>query len=635
MNQSIPDASAPRWTRVAGVGIPLLVANAGWIAHSEMRNRVTEITITPLFIGVLFLHFVLALANLGLERWAPALALRASERIAIFAGLSVATAIAGIGNLGFLLPAMVSPWWFGSAENWSGFLQELPSSLGPRDPESLRAFHLGHRSLLEPGLVLRWIPSLAMQGGLFLSLATCTLGVAALLRRRWSEQEHLLFPSIALPLELARPGIPILRSGVFWLGFALPCILHSLNSVNSLAPTVPGWPINSFRQGLEGVARPWTGLGSVPIMIHPCGVGTGFLVQTDILFSLLFFWVAKKALNLWGTTMGWRDDGPEEYGDGKEQFPFTGWQAWGAWIAIGFGVVVGMARGIAKATAGERLAGWVACAGFASACGFAWAAGAPWWLPPAFLGTMLLLLFAVARVQAETPVMSMMLAWVFPQAIWTGVFGTVAFSRIDFAHMAGLGWMNLDYRAALLPQQMAGMVAGRRCGVRPRSMTWMLLAAAVIGFLAAVAWDLDLYHRFGAATAHVNPYRIAAGKGPYRQLAAWLSTTTPPNPKALAGMGTGGAMVVALGWMRGRWVGFPLAPAGYALTTSFAHEHYWMDMAIALACKASILRFSGMKGYRAALPFFHGLILGDFVTAALWTLVAAWLGVPVFRTFPN
>ena len=37
--------------------------------------------------------------------------------------------------------------------------------------------------------------------------------------------------------------------------------------------------------------------------------------------------------------------------------------------------------------------------------------------------------------------------------------------------------------------------------------------------------------------------------------------------------------------------------------------------------------------YREALPFFLGLILGDFVIGAAWSIVGTVLHVNLFRTF--
>jgi vacuolar-type H+-ATPase subunit I/STV1 len=44
------------------------------------------------------------------------------------------------------------------------------------------------------------------------------------------------------------------------------------------------------------------------------------------------------------------------------------------------------------------------------------------------------------------------------------------------------------------------------------------------------------------------------------------------------------------------------------------------------------LRYFGSKTYRALVPFFVGLILGDFAHGGLWTLVGCL--VPNFRVYP-
>ena len=624
-----------RWVRVGCVAGSLIVANAGWIAHSEMRNRVTEITISPLFIGVLFLHFLLVLGNRALARLRPSAELRPAELLAVFSCVSCATAVAGIGNLGFLLPILANPWWFGASEGWTSFLDQLPAVVGPRESETIRAFYLGNRSLVDLRVTGAWFVPLAWWSGLFLALATTTLGLARLFGRRWFAQEHLAFPTLALPMELARRDSPLLHKPMFWVGFLVPAILHTLNSIASLYPSVPSWPVNSFRQGLEGVGRPWSGLGSIPVMVHPGGVGTGFLVQVDVLFSLLFFWVLKRLLNLWGTSMGWRDSDVQEYGDGREQFPFTPWQAWGAWLALALGVAWSARHHLGQLDPGERRGAWLAATGFAAACALVWMTGAPWWVPLIWFGLSVLLLLAIARLQSEIPVMSMLLGWVSPQGILMGTAGSQAFGKEALVSFGVLSSMSLDYRAALFPQQMAAIAAGIRYGARLGPWTVALFLSAGFGIAAALAWDLDLYLRFGAGTAQVNPYRVIAGKAPWRMLSGWLSQPAQPLPGVPLGMASGAAITWGLTALRARFVGFPLAPAGYVLNTTFAHEHYWMDMAIAWVCKATLLRFGGMKAYRAALPFFLGLLLGDFSTAAVWTMIAAWLGVPVFRTFPN
>jgi hypothetical protein len=47
------------------------------------------------------------------------------------------------------------------------------------------------------------------------------------------------------------------------------------------------------------------------------------------------------------------------------------------------------------------------------------------------------------------------------------------------------------------------------------------------------------------------------------------------------------------------------------------------------------LRYGGIRAYRAALPFFIGLILGDYVIASLWTILGSVTGATMYRCFPN
>jgi len=56
-------------------------------------------------------------------------------------------------------------------------------------------------------------------------------------------------------------------------------------------------------------------------------------------------------------------------------------------------------------------------------------------------------------------------------------------------------------------------------------------------------------------------------------------------------------------------------------------------MFLAWAVKAALLRYGGISAYRKALPFFLGLILGDFVTGAAWSIIGSLTNVDLFRTF--
>ena len=65
---------------------------------------------------------------------------------------------------------------------------------------------------------------------------------------------------------------------------------------------------------------------------------------------------------------------------------------------------------------------------------------------------------------------------------------------------------------------------------------------------------------------------------------------------------------------------WPFHPAGYALSVSFAMDYFWFCFFIAWLAKLLIVRFGGMKAHNAAVPFFLGLVLGDYVAGSFWAL---------------
>ncbi|MBC8141176.1 MAG: hypothetical protein H7Y38_07020, partial [Armatimonadetes bacterium] len=372
----------------------------------------------------------------------------------------------------------------------------------------------------------------------------------------------------------------------------------------------------------------------------------------DVLFSLTVFYAAKKLLNLLGTVVNIRDPGPNEYGDGAAQFPYTGYQAWGAWLTVGIAVIItglpyfrayidrafsGDPTGADAGeilTARQALAGFIV--GFAALCGIVVALGAPVWLPVIFLGIYVLIMLALSRMEAETAVLSPLLAWVSPQAILTGVAGTAAFSHTELTQIASLSWFNLDYRAAAMPQQLQAMVALRRANVRQLSpLAGVLMLSGAVGIVSCVLFDLQLYYTLGAETPNINGYRVTMGNVPWWNLQGWLAQPKPPDAATFGGMAAGSAVTILLTFLRSRIAGFPLSPAAYVLSTTWANEAFWFDLFLAWIIKSLTLRYGGIARYRAALPFFLGLILGDFVTGAAWNLFGAVSGLTLFRTFPN
>jgi hypothetical protein len=261
--------------------------------------------------------------------------------------------------------------------------------------------------------------------------------------------------------------------------------------------------------------------------------------------------------------------------------------------------------------------------------------GGSLWVPFVFLAIFVLIMLALARIRAETAVPCTELIWINPQNMLTELCGSENFSRIDLAHMGILSWFNTDYRAAAFPHFLEGQVALKRQDTkRIRPLFVVLAVAAVIALATAWIASLQMYYINGAATAKVNNWRVTAkGEEPWNDLTGWIRNPTPPQLSTIVAAIVGALVTFLLSTLRARFADFPLHPAGYVLNTSFANDFFWCDMFVAWLVKSLILRYGGMGMYRRFLPFFLGLILGDFVTGAFWSIIGTVFHLDLFRTF--
>jgi hypothetical protein len=123
------------------------------------------------------------------------------------------------------------------------------------------------------------------------------------------------------------------------------------------------------------------------------------------------------------------------------------------------------------------------------------------------------------------------------------------------------------------------------------------------------------------------------GNHVWQNVDTWIHHPKAADPVCMAAMAAGAVITGVLTAFRNMYAGFPLSPAAFVLSTSWANDIFWADMMIAWAVKAALLRYGGIKAYRNALPLFLGLILGDFVTGAIWSIVGSVTHLDLYRTF--
>ena len=91
-----------------------------------------------------------------------------------------------------------------------------------------------------------------------------------------------------------------------------------------------------------------------------------------------------------------------------------------------------------------------------------------------------------------------------------------------------------------------------------------------------------------------------------------------------AGVGALTTWGIMLGRSRLAW--FPLHPIGLLMCVPFAMYSMWVSLLVGWLCKTLITRYGGTDAYRAAMPAFLGLALGDILMVVFWVIVDGWQG---------
>lgn len=632
------------------IGSLLIPAACFWVTNSEMVTGVTEITSTALLIGAVFILFVLVLLNLLLERFMPKQALSGTEMLVIYVMFTLAMSINGIGMFGFLTTALTNPYWYATPENsWKEFYPYIPDWFAPQNQDAIKDFYLGGSSLYTKEHLSAWATPIATWSIFTFVLLFVMFCLNAILRKRWVDQEHLAFPIAVLPIEMSvrkRRFSDYLKNKLLWIGFTIPVIIQSINSLQFYFPNLPYIKVKPFDIGYLFSTRPWNAIGWLPIAFHPCVIGLTYFIPLDVSFSCWFFYLFRKAERVLAVMMGTSGAGA------MARFPAIAEQGTGAWIgltliALWIGrhhifAVLRSAFGSKSANINNqnepisyRLAVIGLIAGFGFLVLFANVAGMTVWLATIFFGLFFIYMVALTRIRAEGGVIWNFGPYINPGELLTRITGTRTLGGTNLTVLAYLQWFNLDYRCAVMPHQLEGFKIGQAAKVNMRKFGYIIIWAVVLGILSAYWNVLQMYYIKGAATPNVNPWRINMGLIPYRNLHHWLDYPSSSDFSGLNFIGAGILITFFLSFMRARFLWWIFHPIGYAVANTFIIDLIWMPMLVSWLIKSIILHYGGLKMYRRGLPFFIGLVLGDYVIACLWSIAGVILDIPMYRVFPN
>ncbi len=607
--------------------IPLM---AMWVVQAELIWYSGHSTAISLFYHVTFVILLLALLNLLVKRISPRAALTAGELLTIYVMLSVAGTICSHDMMQIMIPMLGYPLQNANAQNdWQSLiLNRVPEWAIVRDATACKGLAEGNATVYSWDIFRAWFMPLAFWGVFLMALMTALLSVTMIFRQPWTEKERLSFPIIQIPLIISTGLSKLLRSRLFWIGFAIAASIDIINGFNVIDPRVPKVPIiRAFQFGEYFVERPWDTIRGTSVSLYPFVIGLAFFLPTDLAFSCWFFFVFFKLQLVLASALGVTE---------LPGFPFPSEQAAGGYIALGLWAIwlarrhlLGVVRTVLGRPGGldesreamkYRTALLLLAASCVVLCIGGMMLGGSVWVIVAFFGIFLIYSLAISRMRAELGPPAHDLHAMGPGVLLTNVIGSKSIGTGNITMISSFFWFNRAYRAHFSAHSIEAMKIAQQTRTTARSMVVAIFVALWVGLISAYWATLH--------TVYVHGY---AGRGAGMAFArqGWEDMETliknPEGTRTAASIATGIGIVFTLflGVMRTKATWWLWHPVGYATATSWSMQLLWAPIFIAWLVKAIITRYGGAKAYRAAIPLFVGLVLGEFVIGSCWTIYGA------------
>jgi hypothetical protein len=628
------------------LALGMVVLMVGLTQAMNIRAQAADVGGSSPPVAPTYLLFFWALAaGAGPTRLRRRLRLSRQDVLLAYCAAMISGPIAHQYAVGFLVPHMVAPYYFFPGAE---FHHWLPAWFGPSDPAVVRAFFLGSNGHVPWGAWL--LPAMAwllLLAALFLT-GHCAL---ILVRRQWIENERLSFPLAQIPLGLTLPDgggmAPVLRAPVFWIGMALPLLLGALHGLHQYSPGIPDLPLRPMLEFdfAAHSAPPWTGLGTLEFRLSLWLVGIVALLPAEISFSGWFFFWVTRAEDVSALVLG-ATDLPSVY---SNHYPALYSQGAGAALALAalafWGSRRQLARAVRQATVGGQQT--TADAEFASPrfallglllgvgvmVGWLWAAGMRAWVAGLLVLLMLAYFLVFARIRGETGLSMGVILW--PKML-DEVMLTLAGSRglrpADLTVLYSVRWLYFGpSTGGVLACQLECFKIAGDAGMKSRGTGAVLLGAALLTLPLAFFWTLQTYHDRGFTLMPIG-HRERSMVGSqiywsYENLVDALKNPTGTEWSGITAMGVGAAVTLALAALRTRFLWWPLHPVGYMAANSWGMHWNWGSLTVGWLLKVLLLRYGGLRLFRAAVPFFLGLVVGDMVSEGLWGAIGAWVAL--------
>lgn len=627
------------------IGLILIWIDNWWITVIEVRWYALDGTCLPIFITPIFMLFLLALGNLGVRR-VVGTGLRKGELLTIYIMIMMAATLASHDLIQNLFGAIGHPHFMASESNQYAklFWKYLPRDMFVSDKLALKGFYMGGVDPFVYSILRFWVVPLALWGSLIFVLIMMMLCINILIRKQWTENEKLVFPLVQLPIAMTADdsGKKFYSNKLMWIGFGIAFLIGLINGLHVLYPSLPALQgVKQMDMGMYFPDRPWNAvnrLRGLSISMYPFTIGLAYFIPLDLSFSCWFFYVARKLWQVIGAIMGWDSAG-------TSGFPYWDAQSSGAWLALSVVIVMGTLPHLKsvwkdafrsngtpeqmRESSLYRKSFYILGIGSCFLIALSGWMGLPFYYAIVFYAIYFLLAIAITRVRAElgTP---HEIYFVNPQQIMVGMLGFIGIANLTV--LQSMYWFNRCYRSHPMPNQLEAMKMADGTAIKIRPLIFVLVLSTVVGLLSAYWANLNVTYHAGGQAGCLG-FKWWVGAESFDHLTDLIRNRHGIDFVWVIHVILGAVIVIGLSCMRAAFVNWPFHPAGYALAISFAMDYFWFAFFVAWLIKLLIIRYGGMKLHNTCVPFFLGLVLGDFFIGSIWAIIGPAIGTQAYKIF--
>ena len=608
--------------------------------------------------AVAVLLAILLIINPLLKLASRRFALSRNEALTVYITCLFSVLVPGRGGENFFIPNVIGSFYFATKENkWLEFLIPyvkpwITPAIAP-DGTFQKNVIDGWYESIPAGQEIpwgAWLVPLGAWAAIIFALYTMLGCLGVMVRAQWAEREALAFPLLKLPLQMTedmdkpRSGVgEFFRSPTMWIGFGIAVFIQTLNGLHLYYPDWPEMPL-SLGTGNLFTEAPWNQIGKLQLQVWPVVVGISYLLTSEVSLSLWAFFMLHKFELVIAYYLGYMPSAlPDPVWTRGFSKGFIAYQQVGAIFAYSLSVMwlgrehgkhifrraIGRERA-RPSEASEALSYPVAFWGFLLSWSFiiAWtvAAGVRLDIAVMLWVTYLVVAIGLTRLVVEAGLLMVHTGWM-PLGPISGLLpgGTIPPSSVVPSWMIG-GALMTELRGFLLPSFVQSFKLAHDQKIAARPLMALIAACIVVSFGMAMWTIVHMGYDYGGLTLQTWWARGAGAQAPAQNAAQMIKGAQDDLTLNWGWTAVGVAVTLLLMAARARFSWFPLHPLGYIIFTPFAIVTLCFSIFLGWLAKTLIMKFGGTPAYRAALPGFLGLALGDVTMMVFWVAIDGWQG---------